>query len=121
MKPILFVATSKPDESRVFYQSVLGLTLKEDQPFALVFEFGGHQLRVQKVEATTVQPYTSAGWEVDDIEQAVNNLADKGVVTEKYPFLEQDENGIWTTPDGAKIAWFKDPDENLLSFTQAPS
>ena len=120
MKPILFVATSKPDESQAFYQSVLGLTLTEDQPFALVFDTGGHQLRVQKVKTVVPQPYTSAGWEVDNIVQIVGELTEKGVSMERYPLLQQDESGIWTTPDGAKIAWFKDPDENVLSLTQAP-
>jgi len=120
MKPILFVATCKPDESREFYQSILGLTLTEDQPFALVFDTGGHQLRVQKVESVVPQPYTSAGWEVEDIEQTVKYLVEKGACMERYPFLQQDESGIWTTPDGARIAWFKDPDENVLSLTQIP-
>ena len=92
----------------------------EDQPFALVFDTGGHQLRVQKVETVVPQPYTSAGWEVEDIEQSVTNLTDKGVRMERYPFLQQDETGIWTTPDGAQIAWFKDPDGNVLSLTQVP-
>ena len=120
MKPILFVATSEPAKSREFYESVLGLTLIEDQPFALVFDSAGHQLRVQKVEAVVPQPYTSAGWEVDDIEHAVNSLTDKNVTMERYPFLQQDDSGIWTTPDGARVAWFKDPDDNLLSITQVP-
>lgn len=121
MKPILFVATSKTDESRKFYQHVLGLTLIEDQPFALVFDSGGHQFRVQKVETVVPQPYTSAGWEVDDIAETVKELTEKGVRMERYTFLQQDESGILTTPDGARIAWFKDPDDNVLSITQGPN
>lgn len=120
MKPILFVATGNPDESRDFYQNVLGLELFEDQPYALVFVMDdGLQLRVQKVESVVPQPYTSAGWEVDDAATLISSLAEKGVVMERYPFLQQDESGIWTTPDGARIAWLKDPDGNLLSITQA--
>ena len=73
---------------------------------------------MQKVEQVIVQPYTAAGWEVDDIDQMVNKLFRKRVFMERFPFLDQDKDGIWTTPDGARIAWFKDPDENLLSLTE---
>ena len=118
MKPIVFVATSRPEKSLAFYRDTLELPLTEDQPYALVFDAGGCQLRVQKVEQVIVQPYTAAGWEVDDIDQMVNKLFRKRVFMERFPFLDQDKDGIWTTPDGARIAWFKDPDENLLSLTE---
>ncbi len=120
MKPILLVATSDAEQSRRFYSAIPGLNFVEDQSHALVFDSGGYQLRVQKVKKVVTQPYTAAGWEVDDIEALVADLAAKGLAMEHYPFLEQDELGIWTTPDGAKIAWFLDPDGNVLSFTQLP-
>lgn len=114
-----FVATADATAARAFYEDSLGFRLIEDTPFALVFDLGGTQLRVQKVEAVAPVPYTVLGWEVDDIRQAVGGLVDAGVGFERFAFIDQDELGIWTTPDGAKVAWFKDPDGNLLSLTQA--
>jgi hypothetical protein len=48
----------------------------------------------------------------------VNWLAERGVVTEKYAWVQDKERGIWTTPGGDKVAWFKDPDGNVLSVSQ---
>ncbi len=115
---IAFVATAKPDAARAFYADVLGLALVEDSPFALVFDAGGTMVRVQKVEALTPHPFTALGWHVDDIGATIAALAARGVVVERYGFLPQDDRGVWTTPDGAQIAWFKDPDGTTLSLTQ---
>jgi hypothetical protein len=75
-------------------------------------------LRIQKVEALTPAPYTSLGWQVGDIAAQVRDLSSRGVAFERYDWMSQDELDIWTTPEGSKIAWFKDPDSNLLSLTQ---
>ena len=91
-----------------------------DQPFAIVFDVNGVGLRVQQVEQVAAVPYTSLGFAVEDLPQAVSELSAKGVVFEKYPFLEQDDQGIWSTADGAKVAWCKDPDGNTVSFSQNP-
>ena len=117
-KPILFSATAQAETSRQFYEHTLGLTFVSEFPFALVFETGGVMLRIQKVETVIPPPYTVIGWEVADINQSVAKLNDKGVKFERFGFLTQDESGIWTTPDGAKVAWFKDPDGNTISITQ---
>lgn len=53
-----------------------------------------------------------------DIRRAIEGLAEKGVVFERYPRLPQDDLGVWTSPAGARVAWFKDPDGNVLSLTQ---
>jgi catechol 2,3-dioxygenase-like lactoylglutathione lyase family enzyme len=116
--PIAFVATAKPDEARAFYERTLGLDFVADEPFALVFDLGSIMLRIQKVDTLTPPPQTSLGWEVADIGAAVTMLAERGVAFEHFDFLPQDERGIWTTPSGARIAWFKDPDGNTLSLTQ---
>jgi hypothetical protein len=64
--------------------------------------------------------YTVLGWEVSDIEKAVSALVEKGITFEKYGFPGQDERGIWSTSNGDKVAWFKDPDGNTLSLGQHP-
>ena len=117
---IAFVATAAPAEALRFYRDVLGLALVEDSPFALVLEAGGTMVRVQKVERLAPQPFTALGWRVDDIAATIGELVARGVRFERFGFFEQDELGVWTTPDGAKVAWFKDPDGNTLSLTQWP-
>lgn len=115
---IAFVATDDPTNSRTFYAETLGLRLVEDDGFALVFDAHGTRLRVQKVREHTPLPYTVLGWEVADIGDTVTRLASKGVRFERYAWMTQDASGVWSTSDGTKVAWFKDPDGNLLSLTQ---
>jgi catechol 2,3-dioxygenase-like lactoylglutathione lyase family enzyme len=115
---IAFAATTQPDKARAFYCDVLGLRFEEDSPFALVVRAGNAALRIQKVQAFTPLPFTALGWKVADIQATAAQLKDRGVNFERFPGMKQDELGIWNSPSGAKIAWFKDPDGNLLSLTQ---
>lgn len=115
---VTFVATSRPDSAKSFYEKTLGLRLVTDDGFAIVFDANGVMLRVQKVQEHTPPNYTVLGWDVADIHASVNELLGRGVRCERYQWFEQDESGIWTSPSGAKIAWFKDPDGNILSLTQ---
>jgi len=113
-----FIATSKPDEARAFYENVLGLTLLSDEQYAIVFDANGTTLRVQKAGSFTPQQFTALGWHVDDIEATMSALRAKGVIFEEFPWMPEGSNGIMTFPEGARVAWFKDPDGNLLSIDQ---
>jgi catechol 2,3-dioxygenase-like lactoylglutathione lyase family enzyme len=113
-----FIATSKPDEARAFYEDVLGLTLLSDEQYAIVFDANGTTLRVQKAGSFTPQQFTALGWHIDDIEATMAALRAKGVVFEQFPWMPEGSNGIMTFPEGARVAWFKDPDGNLLSIDQ---
>ena len=115
---VAFVATSRPESAKSFYEQTLGLRLVTDDAFAIVFDAHGVMLRVQKVQEHTPPPYTVLGWDVTDIDTSVKELSGRGVRCERYEWLEQDESGVWRAPSGAKIAWFKDPDGNTLSLTQ---
>jgi predicted enzyme related to lactoylglutathione lyase len=117
---VAFVATSKPESAKSFYEQTLGLRLVSDDAFAIVFDANGVMLRIQKVQEHTPPPYTVLGWDVADIHESVNELSGRGIRCERYEWLEQDESGVWSAPSGAKIAWFKDPDGNTLSLTQFP-
>lgn len=117
-KPMSFVATCDPARARAFYESVLGLGFVADEAFALVFDNAGTMLRIQKVGDLTPHPFTALGWQVHDIAAAVAELAGRGVRFERFPGMPQDDHGIWAAPDGALVAWFKDPDGNVLSVTQ---
>jgi predicted enzyme related to lactoylglutathione lyase len=58
------------------------------------------------------------GWVVDDIAARVRELSARGVEFQRYGAVQQDELGVWRSPSGARVAWFKDPDGNTLSLTQ---
>jgi catechol 2,3-dioxygenase-like lactoylglutathione lyase family enzyme len=113
-----FVATTKPNRAKAFYRDVLGLQLVGDEPFALVFDAHGTMLRVSKVDSFEPAPFTVLGWEVPEVREAVKKLVSRGVAFQRYPGMLQDDLGIWQSPGGAQIAWFKDPDGNTLSLTE---
>jgi catechol 2,3-dioxygenase-like lactoylglutathione lyase family enzyme len=114
-----FVATSDPERARKFYSNTLGLPLVEEQmPFALVYDAHGTMLRVTIVKKVNTAGYTVLGWRVPSIVAAAKALSAAGVRFEHYQGMEQDNLGIWTSPGGGKIAWFKDPDGNTLSISQ---
>jgi catechol 2,3-dioxygenase-like lactoylglutathione lyase family enzyme len=114
---VAFLATVNPERAREFYEGKLGLRFLADEESALVFDAGGTELRLQKVDHVRPPTGTALGWRVDDIEATVDGLE---VDVERYDSLEQDERGIWTAPSGARVAWFSDPDGNILSLTEPP-
>lgn len=120
--PTGFIPTRNAETARAFYEETLGLRFVADEPFALVFRLGsepGSDLRLVKM-GPKYQPteFTVFGWEVQGIEQAVDELTAKGVQFSRYEGMEQDERGIWHAPGRAKIAWFRDPDGNTLSLAE---
>jgi catechol 2,3-dioxygenase-like lactoylglutathione lyase family enzyme len=117
-KLVGFVPTKNAQAARAFYENKLGFQFVSDDPYALVVRAGETMIRVAKAQEFNPAPYTVMGWEVDDIEAVVRWLQGRGVVFEKYPFVQNRELGIWTTPNGDKVAWFKDPDSNVLSVSQ---
>ena len=118
---VAFVPITQPARALAFYRDVLGLELVEESPFAVVLDAGGTTLRLTPVDDLRPQPFTVLGWTVDDVTAAVRDLAARGAVMTRYGGMEQDADGVWTTPAGARIAWFTDPDGNTLSLTQLPA
>jgi catechol 2,3-dioxygenase-like lactoylglutathione lyase family enzyme len=117
-KPILFLATANPKESRVFYEQLLGFEFVADEHPALVFHVGDSMLRIQKVDRVHNAPYTALGWAVSDIRHTVQHLKKAGVVFQRYEGMNQDDLNIWHAPSRALVAWFQDPDGHVLSLTQ---
>jgi catechol 2,3-dioxygenase-like lactoylglutathione lyase family enzyme len=115
---MVFAATAAPDRAREFYENTLGLHFVADETYALVFEVNGRMLRLQKVQHVAKTQYTILGWKVTDIVAAVLELRARGVSFERFQGMHQDDLGIWLAPGGAKVAWLKDPDGNILSITQ---
>ena len=115
---IAFAAATDLDRARAFYEQALGLPLVGQNEIACVFDANGTMLRVTAVPEVSRPGYTVLGWRVTDIAAAARDLAARGVVFIRYDGMDQDGDGVWTTPGGDKVAWFADPDGNVLSLTQ---
>jgi catechol 2,3-dioxygenase-like lactoylglutathione lyase family enzyme len=115
---VAFVPTKDSEKARRFYEGVLGLQFVKDDGFALVLDANGIMIRVAKMKDLKPAQFTILGWQVSDIENVVRGLRKKGVHFEVFGFFKQDELGIWTEPTGDRVAWFKDPDGNILSVSQ---
>jgi catechol 2,3-dioxygenase-like lactoylglutathione lyase family enzyme len=115
---IAFSATADAAKARRFYEGILGFRVISDDAFALALDANGTLLRIQKVGSLSPPPFTTLGWQVADIASAVDELRALGIAFERYTGMAQDERGIWHSPSGARVAWFKDPDGNTLSLTQ---
>ncbi len=112
-----FIPTKDFDRANAFYATKLNLRLVSKDQFALVFESGGTTIRVVKVDDFVPYKFTILGWQVNDVKMRVASLSERGIVFERYPWMEQDALGIWTAPGGTRVAWFKDPDGNVLSIS----
>jgi catechol 2,3-dioxygenase-like lactoylglutathione lyase family enzyme len=118
---VAFGAITDSARAKAFYVGTLGLALRYEDDFALVLDAKGIELRLQKVGTLTPPGFTTLGWQVRDLSAVATALAERGVTFERYPWLEQDPSGVWLAPSGARIAWIKDPDGNLLSIAQYPA
>lgn len=117
---VAFVPVTDTARAHIFYEDVLGLRLVQDEkPFAMVFDANGTMLRVTPVAEHNPAPFTVLGWDVEGIEATVDELMAAGVEFLRFPGLnDTDPHAIWNAPSGARIAWFHDPDKNILSVTQ---
>jgi catechol 2,3-dioxygenase-like lactoylglutathione lyase family enzyme len=115
---VAFVPIKDAEKARAFYEGVIGLRFLKDDGFALVFDANGTMVRMAKVPQFMPAPFTILGWQVKEIENVAAELQGKGVKFERFGFFTQDDLGIWTAPTGDKVAWFKDPDGNILSVSQ---
>jgi catechol 2,3-dioxygenase-like lactoylglutathione lyase family enzyme len=115
---VTFLLTQNPDAAVKFYRDTLGLTYPSDDGYALVFDMKGIKQRISRVPNFAAAKHTVLGWESGDINLELAGLVKKGVTFEHYPNMGKDEKGICTFPGGSKVAWFKDPDGNVLSISQ---
>lgn len=117
-KMIGFLFTKDYELAREFYEGKLGCEFLSQDQFALALKLGGHMIRIVKMPSFEAMRATVLGWEVAELEAVSEWLKGRGVALEDYTFIQDKERGIWTTPDGSKVAWFKDPDGNVLSVSQ---
>jgi len=116
-KLVGFLTTTDYEKARAFYEGKLGFEFVSLDQFALAMRAGKNMIRITKVETFKPAQGTVLGWEVDDVKAVVLWLSSRDVVTEKYGFVPDQELGIWTAPSGDQVAWFKDPDGNVLSLS----
>jgi catechol 2,3-dioxygenase-like lactoylglutathione lyase family enzyme len=118
--PAIIICTRNRERATTFYRDILGLRLAHEDRFATIFSIGGITLRVSAVADFTAHEHTILGFHVPDVAAAVKALRENGVNFNVYPHFKQDELGVWTAPgDAVRVAWFKDPDGNVLSVTNA--
>jgi len=113
-----FIPTKDPAQARNFYEQTLGLRFLSDDIFAIVMESNRTMIRIVQVKEYTPFPFTILGWKVENIDDEVQTLIERGITFHRYNWLEQSKSGVWTAPGGAKVAWFHDPDGNVLSLSQ---
>ena len=118
-KTMTFVITRDRAVAKKFYGEVLGFKFVSEDDFAAVFDLNGTMLRMSTLKDFQPQQHTVLGWDVPDIVASVTALNAKGVTFNIYEGFGQDKLGIWNAPGGGtKVAWFQDPDGNVLSLTQ---
>ena len=120
-KIVGFIPSKDSSTARPFYEEKVGFQFVSDDQFALVMRANETTIRITKLQNFTPAPFTILGWEVGNISAVVTWLKQRGVTFETYPFVQDRESGIWSSPSGAKVAWFKDPDGNVLSVTENPT
>jgi catechol 2,3-dioxygenase-like lactoylglutathione lyase family enzyme len=115
---IAFASTTDLARARTFYEATLGLQVVDENGYACVFNAHGTMLRITAVAEVAHPGYTVLGWRVVGISEIVAHLESVGVVFARYEGMAQDAQGVWTSPNHDRIAWFTDPDGNVLSLTE---
>ncbi|MCB2079953.1 MAG: VOC family protein [Novosphingobium sp.] len=118
--PVSFILTADRARAKPFYVGVLGLPILSEDAFAVTLGLAsGAIVRLTDLPGHEAKAHTVLGWNVPDIGASVAELKAKGITFRVYEGFGQDDDGIWEAPEGgAKVAWFTDPDGNVLSLTQ---
>lgn len=117
---VTFIMTRDRKAAERYYDDVLQLPRGKPDDFAAVYDLAGTILRITEIPDFVAGAHPALGWRVDDIVATAIDLRSRGVAFKQYPGLDLDEHGIWTSPDGsARVAWFDDPDGNLLSLFES--
>ena len=115
-----YIPAKDVQRARRFYEENLGFEPKEEIAGGVAYEFGKHT-------ACFLYPTPNAGtskasqafWQVDDVEREVAELKKRGVVFEEYDTPEMKTVNSIFTGGGAKAAWFKDSEGNIMAIVQA--
>jgi catechol 2,3-dioxygenase-like lactoylglutathione lyase family enzyme len=117
-KAIAFIYVADRDRALGFYRDVLGLEIVDSDPYGDFLGLPGALLRMTVMADMQPHPHPVLGFNVDDIAATIHALRARGVTFDVFEGMGQDELGVWTSPDGGKIAFFKDADGNALMLSQ---
>jgi catechol 2,3-dioxygenase-like lactoylglutathione lyase family enzyme len=113
------LAVKDLDRARDFYTETLGLTEVDNEEGELIMlKSGDSTINVYRSEHAGTNEATAVTWEVDDIEREVEALKGKGVLFEHYDMPGLKVKGDLHVGEGMKVAWFKDPDGNILNIVE---
>ena len=116
---VTHILTRDRAASKAWYMQSLGLPLAEEDDYGCALDMNGPLLRITQIDDHKAGPHPVMGWRVADIAGTIRALNGRGVTMTIYEGYDMDALGIWTAPDGAsKLAWFADPDGNVLSLQQ---
>jgi catechol 2,3-dioxygenase-like lactoylglutathione lyase family enzyme len=118
--PVAFLYVKDRERALNFYRGKLGFQLRSSDTFGDFIELGTGLARMTVMADYSATPHPVLGWNVADIGTAASALRDRGIVFTIHEGMGQDALGIWTSPDGrSKVAFFSDPDGNVLTLSQA--
>jgi catechol 2,3-dioxygenase-like lactoylglutathione lyase family enzyme len=115
---VAFVGTRDLDRAEAFYVGLLGLRRMMRDDFAVVAIGDDVRMRITHVPDFKPQPFTVLGWQVQGLDDVMARLVEAGIQFRRFPGMEQDAAGVWRTPGGGRVAWFEDPDGNVLSLSE---
>ncbi len=116
-KAVANLATRDLEKSRLFFTDTLGLSeVSREGDELITFASGDSNLNVYRSDYAGTNKATAVTWEVDDIDAEVAALKAKGVTFEHYDLEGLEVQGDVHVGEGMKIAWFKDPDGNILNI-----
>ena len=113
-----YIPASDVSRARKFYEDVVGLKPREEYAGGVIYECGGTEVFLYLTPNAGTSKASQAYWEVDDVESEVADLKARGVKFEEYEMPGVTMKNSIATGGGAKTAWFKDTEGNILAVSQ---
>ncbi len=113
-----YIPVSDLARARQFYEEKVGLQPKELSAGGVIYECGGTEVFMYPTPNAGTSKASQAFWSVDDVEAEVNELKARGVKFEEYDMPGMAMKNSIATGGGAKAAWFKDTEGNIMAVVQ---
>jgi len=113
-----YIPASNMARARKFYEQTVGLVPKEEFAGGVVYECGGAEVFMYPTPNAGTSKASQAFWQVDDVEAEVAALKARGVVFEEYDMPGVTMKNSIATGGGARTAWFKDTEGNIMAISQ---
>jgi predicted enzyme related to lactoylglutathione lyase len=113
-----YIPASDVARARNFYEGVVGLVPKEEFSGGVIYDCGGSEVFLYPTPNAGTSKASQAFWQVSDVEAEVTDLKSRGVKFEEYDMPGIQMKNSIATGGGAKTAWFKDTEGNILAVSQ---